>query len=313
MKKFQLILAAFFFISALKITKAEDSPFNFLRYVSDARAASLAGCFVSMPNDASAIYYNPAAVYTVEEKKLSFTFLKHVLDINSGNASYMYDIPDHGKVTAFAGYTNYGTFDEADDSGNITGAFGANDLVMGVSYTDRLDTNLYYGATLKYIYANIDVVSTTAMAVDAGLFYEFDDDRTTLGLSMLNAGAQLSKISNTTESIPLDIRLGMSHRLKGLPVLFNFSFHHLADESDGVLDRFKSFAVGGEISLGDYIKVRLGYDNLVRTTTASDVDKGMTGISAGLGLKLEDFDLNYGASVYGASATLHRFSVNYDL
>lgn len=313
MKKIQLILTAFFFLSALNISKAEDSPFNFLRYISDARAASLAGCFVSMPNDASAIYYNPAAIYTVEKKKLSFTFLKHVLDINSGNASYMYDIPNHGKISAFAGFTNYGSFDEADDSGNITGTFGANDLVMGVSYTDRLDSNLYYGTSLKYIYANIDVAATSALAVDAGLFYELADDRTTLGLSLLNAGTQLTKISNTTESIPLDIRLGMSHRLKGLPVLFNFSFHHLADESDGVLDRFKSFAVGGEISLGDYIKVRLGYDNMIRTTTASEVDKGMTGISAGLGLNLEEINLNYGASVYGASATLHRFTLNYDL
>lgn len=314
MKHIRSIVVLTILLIAGNTLKAAESPFNFLRYISDARAASLAGAFVSVPGDASSIYYNPAAMYTVEDKKLSFTFLKHVLDINSGNISYMYDIPEQGKLTGFVGYTNYGSFDEADASGNLSGrTFGANNLAFGVSYSDILDENLYYGASIKYIFVNIEDASTSALAVDAGLFYEFSDERTNLGLSILNAGGQLSKIEGYTDEIPLDLRLGITHSLKGLPVLFNFSFHHLADESDGFFDKFKSFSIGGEISLGEYIKLRAGYNNLVRSTTASDVDRGMTGLSGGVGLNLENFDLNYGASVYGSSSTLHRFSINYEL
>lgn len=309
----KLLVIAFCLITAYQL-KAEESPFDFLRYISGARASAMGGAFVSMDNDASAIFYNPATTYTVEDKKINATFLKHVLDINSGNISYIYDLPEYGKIAGYIGYQNYGSFDYADAQGNLNGTFTANDFAIGATYSDELDENFYYGVGIKYIYVNLEEVSASAVAVDAGLFYRIPEKRLNFGLSILHAGSQITKIDGANDNIPLDIRLGFNHKLKGLPFLFSFNFHHLGDSDyDGFFERFKSFTVGGELLIGEYLRARVGFDNEMRANTASELDRGLTGISAGVGIVTEKFNINYGLSMYGSSTSVHRFSVNFDI
>lgn len=308
------ILSAILLMLAFSELYSEDTPFNFMRNTSNARAAALSGAFVSMTDDAGAVFYNPASIYTVEDKNLSVTFLKHVLDINSGNVSYIYDESEIGTFAGSVSFTSYGSFDYYDDQGNpLGGTFGANDMMLGVSYSNILDTNLYYGVTLKFAYMTLEKYSTSALAVDAGLLYKLKDGRTNLGLSVLHAGGQLSKIGGVPEDLPLDIRLGANHRLRGLPLLVNFNFHHLADRSESFFDKFKNFSLGGELYIGKYIQLRLGYNNHVRTETASDADKGITGFSGGLGINVDSFNFDYGYSQYGSNANMHRFSVGLGL
>ncbi len=313
LKKISILLV----ITAITMSQfaySNSAPFSFLRYVNGARSAGLAGAFVSVVNDPTAMYYNPATISTVEEKKFSATFLKHVLDVNSGNSLYIFDYKDWGTFGASVGFTNYGSFEYANASGNLDGnTFSANDLLFSASYSNELDSNLYYGVSLKFIYTGIEEASSTALALDAGILYKLPDGRSNIGVSVLHAGTQLSKIGNESASLPLDIRIGANHRLRGLPLLMNFSFHHLADETDSFFDKFKSFSIGGELYVGKYIQVRLGYDNQVRTFTSATTDKGFTGFSGGLGVKTNDFNFDYGYSKYGASASLHRFSISLDI
>ncbi len=287
-----------------------DSPFSFLRYVSGARASGLSGSFMAVENDPSALYFNPATIRTVDEKPLSITFLKHVLDINSGNLSYTHHTKENGSIAVSIGYTSYGSFDYADKLGNRDGrTFGASDFLFGATYSNELDKNFYYGVTAKFIYTGIEEVSTTAVALDAGLLYMLADGRTNLAMSVLHVGSQITKIGNHSESLPLDFRLGFNHQLQGLPILFNLSLHHLADDADGFFDRFKRFNVGAEISIGEHIQVRLGYDNEARSLTSAEIDKGLTGFSGGIGVKTDLLNFDYGFTRYGSSVNLHRFSI----
>jgi len=292
---------------------AIDSPFNFLRYQSNARNAALGGSVIALENDAAAFLFNPSLISKVEDKQMQVTFLKHVLDINSGNVSYI-NQNEYGSFAAAVGFTTYGSFDYADKIGNRTGTtFTASDLTFGITYANKLDTNLYYGITAKYIYAGIEKVSTSALAFDVGLIYNLADGRTNFAVSILHAGTQLTKISNQSEPLPLDVRIGFNHRLRGLPLLFNFSFHHLADETSSFFARFKSFNIGGEFYISDNINLRLGYDNNVRNLTDAEVNKGLTGFSGGAGFNLDDFLIDYGFSRYGSSANLHRFSISFNI
>jgi hypothetical protein len=312
MLKIQGLVVALVFVISASAAIAIDSPFNFLRYVSGARASGLAGSFVAMIDDPAAMYFNPASISTVTDKRLSVTFLKHVLDVNSGGISYIHHLEgSNGTLAGSIGYSNYGSFEYADKIGNRNGnTFSASDLSFGVTYSNTLDTNFYYGLTLKYIYSGIEEVSTSALAVDAGLIYKLADNRTNLGMAILHAGTQLSKISNSSESLPLDVRIGFNHRLRGLPLLFNFSFHHLADNTDAFFDKLKSFNIGGELYFGKVVQIRLGYDNQIRSLTNAEANKGLTGFSAGIGIITEDFNFDYGFTGYGSSANLHRFSVS---
>lgn len=78
-----------------------DTPFNFLRYVSGARAAGLSGAFMTVTDDPTAVYLNPATISTIENRQASVTFLKHVLDINSGNINYAHALENEGTVQDF--------------------------------------------------------------------------------------------------------------------------------------------------------------------------------------------------------------------
>lgn len=306
----------FWLLSLLVLTSfsiqvnAQDSPFNFLRYVQSARSAGLSGAVVSLPEDISVIYFNPAALNTIGENNFNATFLKHVLDINSGNVSYSPDLNINGSFAASIGFTNYGSFDYADAQGNVNGTFTSNDISIGITYSNSLDSNLHYGVTAKYIFVGLEEVSTSALALDFGLLYEIPNKRTNIGFSILHLGSQLNKISDEGEELPLDARIGVNHRLKGLPLLINFNFHHLADVSDGFFDRFRSFSVGGEFYFGENVEVRLGYNNEVRNFTNAETESPLTGLSGGIGIKTEVLNFDYGFSKYGSAANMHRFSIS---
>lgn len=308
MKKF--LFMTFFLISLSLLAK--ETPFNFLRYAGSARSASLAGAFVAIGDDPSAIFINPASVAIDKERNFSVTFLKHVLDVNSGSVSYHRSWNNIGSFAVSAIYTNYGSFERTDANGQILGTFGANDFSLGVSYGNILDTNLFYGGTLKIISSNIDKYSSIAIAMDFGLLFLIPEKRTSIGVSILHIGTQLSTFDGTRESLPLDLRVGVSHRLRGLPLLLNFNFYNLAEQTTKFFDRFLKFSIGGEFYFGENVNLRIGYDNNIRKYSSSSKDKKFTGFSGGLGLKFKELNFDYGVSQVGVSAIFHRFSIYYN-
>lgn len=291
---------------------AVNTPFQFLRFNSNARAAGIAGCFEAMPNDPGSIFFNPAAISTVNEKHFSATFLKHVLDINSGNVVYVRKFEDVGTFGASVSFTSYGSFVRSDRYGAQMGTYGANDIVIAATYSNQLDTNLYYGISLKYLYNNIDKYNSSSLAFDAGLIYQIPDSRTNIGLSVLHAGAQLSNFVDYYEPLPLDVRLGVNNRLRGLPLLVNLSIHHLADQTESFFDKFLNFSIGGEFYFGEYVQARLGYDNQIRRKAAPQNDKQFTGLSAGVGIKTSSVNVDYAIAQYGYNTFLHRIGINLD-
>ena len=293
---------------------AKGSPFHFLRYVSNARLGGLSGAVVAMDGDAGGLFYNPASIRTVGEKKFQTTYLKHALDINSGAVSYIKDDVMDGTIAGAIAYTNYGSFDYRDAIGNADGgSFSANDIALSFSYGNDLDSNFYYGVSAKFIFVTMEKQSTVAFAVDAGLLYQMADGRTNLGLSVLHAGYQISEIYDERADMPVDIRAGFNHRLRGLPVLFNMNFHHLGDEYDSFFERFENIAIGGEIFIGKYVRARVGFDNAIRKMASPSSDKKFSGFSFGLGLELDKLHVDYALQKVGTAIDMHRVSINFSL
>jgi hypothetical protein len=312
MKFNKLVIIALFLSGATCLFSSTTTPFQFLRFNETARAAALAGCFVAMPGDAGAVFFNPATISTVNEKHFSTTFLKHILDINSGNVTYVKKYDALGTLAGAVSFTSYGSFDYADQYANRNGTFGAVDMMLSGTYSNELDSNLYYGVSAKFFMVTLEKYSTTAFAVDAGLIYMMPEKRTNIGVSILHAGTQITTIGGENEGVPLDIRAGFNHRLRGLPLLINFSFHHLADNTDNFFDKFMNFSIAGEIYLGNYVQARVGYNNQIRKETSPSTDRGLSGFSGGVGVKTKDFNIDYGAAQIGKSALLHRISLSLD-
>ena len=151
---------------------------------------------------------------------------------------------------------------------------------------------------------------STAVALDAGILFRFPAKRTNVGLSVLNLGTQLSTYDGTSDRLPVDVRIGLNHRLRGLPLMINASFNHLADDVENIGDRFSNFSIGGEFFVGKYVQVRVAYDNALRNTSAVSVSTQLSGFSAGIGVKASSIHFDYALNVLGASAVLHRVTVS---
>jgi hypothetical protein len=288
----------------------QSTAFSFLRNDASARAAALAGSFLTIPNDPNAIFYNPASLASISGRRGSVGFFKHLLDINSGSLAYSTPIEGIGRFGAGLVYTNYGSFDETDAVGNTTGSFSANDLALSVGYATELDENLCVGAAVKLIYSGIASYTSMAAAADIGILYTIPNSRAAIGASIRNLGAQLTTYNGVREDLPLDVSFGGSISPKGLPLLLNVGFHRLTDNASSFGDHFRYFTVGGEFTLSKVLLFRVGFDNAKRKDFKIGSSADMAGFSAGLGILVSGYSIDYALSSLGKAGTLHRISLS---
>jgi hypothetical protein len=287
-----------------------NTAFDFLRNDVSARPAALAGSFVSVTNDPTSIFYNPAALGTLNGPTGSVGFFKHLLDINTGYLAYGQTFEDIGTFGAGIIYTNYGSFTETDELGTSLGSFSASDLALSIGYSTTLDDNLWCGAAIKFVYSSIATYHSTALAGDIGLLYAVPESRATVGVSVRNIGGQLSTYLGVREDLPLDVTVGGSIVPKGLPLLLSVNLHRLNDQTDSFIERFRAFSVGGEFTLSKTLQLRIGYDNDKRQDLKIGTSSGLAGFSAGLGITVKQYRLDYAISSLGKVGELHRISVS---
>lgn len=291
-------------------TALAQNTYEFLKLDMSPRAAAMGGSFVANNDDPDVIFYNPAGLSMLENNPVSFSFVKHLMDINLASVSFSTEFTDIGRFGGAIKYINYGTFDEADEFGNRTGEFGAGELALIVGYANLLDANFYYGANVKFIYSSIADRSSNAIAADVGLHYTIPEQFLNFGFSILNLGTQVSSYYNLKEELPLDITIGVSKRLERIPIRLSLDFHRLNQDRENFTQRFKAFTLGAEINLSKVLTLRLGYDNERRSDLKIGTTAGIAGFNIGLGAKISEYTFNYGYSSLGLVGALHRVGVS---
>ncbi|MGD8306257.1 MAG: type IX secretion system protein PorQ [Ignavibacteria bacterium] len=299
------ILSVLVFISE----SFSQNTYEFLRLDMSARAAALGGAFVTYSDDADIIFYNPAGLNLLEGNPVSFSFTKHLMDINLASVSYSTNLFNIGRVGAAIQYINYGSFDEADEFGNKTGEFGAGEFAVLVGYAGEFENNLHYGANAKFIYSSIADRSSNAVAVDLGINYEIPDLKLNIAAVVLNLGTQISSFIDTKEDLPVDVAVGVSKRLENLPLRLSLDFHKLTEKRDDFVQRFKAFSIGAEFYLSKVFSLRLGYDNEKRSELKIGTTAGIAGFNGGLGIHVSDYRFDYGYTSLGKVGSLHRISL----
>jgi hypothetical protein len=286
-----------------------NTVYDFLRNDVSARAAGLAGSFFTVSDDPNAFFYNPASLPTITGPKGSIGFFKHIMDINSGHLSYAQEFEGVGHFGAGVVFTDYGSFTETDATGSRLGEFGATDVALTVGYGTMIEENLSVGASAKFVYSSLAGYSSTGAALDAGILLRFPEARAAIGASLRNLGAQLGTYGGVNEPLPLDLSIGGSITPKGLPLLLNVAFHRLTDDVDSFGERFSAFTVGGEFTLSSVLQLRLGYDNARRKDLKLGTSVGLAGFSAGIGITVDRYVLDYALSSLGEVGSLHRISI----
>lgn len=302
-----VLAGVIFFLTFGKVFS--QNTYEFLRVDNSARAGALGGSYITYFDDADIIFYNPAGMMLLNDSPISFSFTKHLMDINLASLAYSTQIVDIGRFGTAIQYINYGTFDRAYESGVRDGEFSAGEFAVLLGYAGTVDENFYYGANVKLIYSSIADESSSAVALDLGLHYAIPSQQINIAAVVLNMGTQLSSYIDTKEDLPIDVAIGISKRLENLPVRIALNFHKLTEKRDNFSDRFKAFSVGAEFYLSKVLSLRFGYDNEKRTELKIGSTAGIAGFSAGIGINVSTYRFDYGYSSLGLIGGLHRISL----
>jgi hypothetical protein len=310
---FALLLTGFFVLNSSILAQSEIPAFDFLNVDPSAKASSLAGAYDTYTDDPDAMFYNPATLSTITNRKVSAGFGKYLLDINFGTFSYAQKFKEIGWFGIGVKFFDYGTFDRTDESGTAIGeTFNANDLMISVGFSNYIYKEVNYGITLKYIYSGIAEYKSSAMALDIGLLYLIPGPQIGLSFGVNNLGTQLSSFIDTKESLPLDVRVGFSKRLEHTPVRLSVTFAKLTESRQQFIQHFKAFSIGTEIIFSDNVSASIGYDNQSRQDLKLGTSLGIAGFSTGIGIRFGDkYKFDYALNSLGKVGSTHKVNLGY--
>lgn len=288
--------------------------FEFLRTHVGARPSALGGAFLTVIGDVHSVYYNPAALAALESRQLTFSYLNHFLDFQSGFVAYSFQMPGIGYFGVGTHYLNYGEFKRTDELGNVDGEFGAGNLVIMTDYAMKFSKDFYLGATLKFIHSTIAEYNSTAIAADFGLLYRFPNQDLQLGFGVFNVGTVTDAFVETKDGLPFNYRLGFSKKLAHLPLL-------LCVEGYQYIDEDFQFIVGGEFVVAPFLFLRLSYNSVGKDQKIGENGDKKAGFSIGAGISLDKtvkfqntfwqrLSFDYSLSSAGNVGALNRLSLS---
>ncbi len=333
------IIVIFIFLSAISFAQIGGThTYSFLDLVNSARVASLGGNINAInDNDLNLVSYNPALLSTQMDKNLVLNYVNYFTDINYGFVSYAHNFNDFGMFAGGIQYINYGKFIEADDKGLITGEFKASEYAIHLTYSRSIDSLFSFGVNLKPVISTLEKYTSVGIAADFGALYTNRTGLFSAALVIKNLGLQLTSYTGERESLPLNIQVGISQKLKHAPLRFSVVFDHIEtpdltysepkDESDPVFENedsksnidiladqiMRHIIIGAEFSPINNFYIRAGYNYRRRQEMIIDTKTGMVGFSWGFGVKISRFHISYGRATYHLAGSTDHFSVSTDL
>ena len=293
--------AALLLVVLLASAAHASNGFDLLRQDPTPRGAALASHPIALAyGDPGAIAYNPAGLTGVERRSALVSYSDHQLDFSGGHVAYA--MPYRKGVTA-VGITwfNYGEFDRRESFElPANGSFSPADFLLSAAYARPLGYGISLGAAAKLLRMEIDSYSSNAVAADIGAMWREDINGVTIAATLSNLGYQVSTFDGYREDLPLTARVAFAKQLAHLPLQLNATAHL---ESDGTFHA----TGGGEFTISPQLRLRAGYTTLASDFAVGGAQDSTAGISAGLGLLVDRFRVDYAFLSQGALGSLHRF------
>jgi hypothetical protein len=318
-----------------------DDTYSFLNLNTSARSASLGGKTIAIDDqDLNLSYHNPALLKSGMNNHLSMNYVNYFVGVNYGYSAYSFQGPKEIQMAAGIHYLNYGEFQRANEYGEKTGTFKASEYALNLIFSKPIDSNFTLGVNLKPIYSNLESYKSFGIAADLGLTYTDTSGLFTAALVLKNIGFQIVPYHGTTrESIPFEIQLGFSLKLRHAPFRLITNFNHLetpnlrysnpdfqnnnataykSDEPGSTFNKnldkiMRHVTFGVEITPINNFYVRFGYNYRKRQELKIPSKPGTVGFSWGFGLKVFNLYLNYGSADYHLAGNTNHFSIRADL
>ncbi len=310
-----LVVGVAFLAMPAQAQPGDLSGFGFLRLEPSARAAALGGSFSAVyGDDVNAFFYNPALLNETTHRHLSLSYLNHLSDINAGFLAYSRHYEGLGTFAAGLRFLSWGELQGADEQGNRTETFGASDVALTLGAARAQSERLRYGVNVHLIYSSVESFNASALATDLGVLYHIASQRLSFSVSVNNLGVTLSSLGATKDDLPLDLRVGITKRLRYIPLLVSltgYNLHDLGDEPEGgtaLGNVFQHVILGGEFQFSQAFNIRFGYNHRRHQGLKTGSRLDLAGVGLGFGLKITRFRLDYAFNSWSFGG-LHQLTV----
>jgi hypothetical protein len=249
MLKKMLLVLTFSGLAYSTAFSQSESAVPFLLISPGARAAGMGEAFVSIADDATATYWNPAGLAFQTQRQISLmhsNWLPQLApDLFYDYATFVQHMEGLGTFGIAITYLNLGEQTiTGEDSPDPLGTFSSNEFAFAGSFGGNIGENSAVGVTLKYIRSNLASVGAgaekgdgqaNAFAFDLGYMHKnFLIKRLNFGVNLTNMGPKVTYIDAAqADPLPTNLRLGFSYGL----VDQEFNQLRIAVEFDKILVR----------------------------------------------------------------------------
>jgi hypothetical protein len=339
MKKYIIVIVGMLlivqnYVQAQGVTKVGTTEAGFLGIDMGSRGTAMGSAYVSVANDVSAMYWNPAGIARIDRFEASFTNTKWIADLSLNNAGAVLPLGDLGNVGINATFLTMDqmertTIDQPEGTGEF---FDAGSYAFGLSYARNLTNQFSIGMNVKYINERLYHSSATGFALDVGTLFDTKFYGLMLGMSISNYGTKMqldgrdmqvqhdidvsvagnnpninARLMTDPYDLPLLFRVGASiDILKGLAnsnLIISVDALHPSDDVE-------SINIGGEYVFEEILFLRAGYKGLFAKNTEYGFNCG-AGVRGTIGTTTLNFDYAY--INFGILKAVHMFGIGLGL
>lgn len=235
----------------------------FLKSGIDARSSAMGEASVSLTDDHSTFFYNPASIRFAERRQLS---LSHRQGFAETTSDYLGATLPGGSVTfGFSAFTtSVADIEVRQRPGEAEGTFSARNGSIGLGAAFSLSDDLAFGIGGKLLYEKIYVDEASGYGIDAGLLYRINEEFNA-GVSIVNLG-NMSVLRSERSVLPTTLRIGGSF---SSPIAESFTLHAAADLVKTLNDDQSHLHAGSELSYDSTVMIRAGYMSGYETRSLS--------------------------------------------
>lgn len=282
---------------------------EFLRVGVGARAVAMGEAYTAAADDAFAVYWNPAAMARVRGASLGLMHAAYPADVSFDHIAYVQQSWPRVWTGGALTYMDLGRMDETDPTGTTAESFHPRNYAATVALATDLDpfasSGIGYslGGAVKFVRSEIAQRAQT-VAFDLGAISpcpSFYGENGVCALAVQNIGAPL-KFDQKAEPLPTMAKLGWAFGVTHAVLL---SAEAALSRGEGVYGALGAEGTA-EVSSGVSASARLGVNSL----TWGDVS-GLSGVSAGVGVKFAGLAVDYAATPFGGLGLAHRVSLTF--